>query len=164
MASAVVLRDDFDGAGVRRLARLSGDANQVRRLLALAVIYDGGARRAAAGVGGVGLLDSKAPGPRPVLGAEHKQALAEIIEQGPIPASHGVVRWRIVDLMQWLFDEYGVSVSKQTLSRDLRAMGYRKLTARPRHHAQGADAIDVFKKTSQPSWQRSKPRSQGARP
>jgi transposase len=182
MASAVVLRDDFDGAGLRRLARLSGDANQVRRLLALAVIYDGGARRAAAEVGGVGLqtvrdwvlrfnangpeglLDGKAPGPRPVLGVEHKQALAEIIEQGPIPASHGVVRWRIVDLMQWLFDEFGVSVSKQTLSRDLRAMGYRKLTARPRHHAQGADAIDVFKKTSQPSWQRSKPRSQGARP
>jgi transposase len=182
MASAVVLREDFDGAGLRRLARLSVDANQVRRLLALAVIYDGGARRAAAEVGGVGLqtvrdwvlrfnangpeglLDGKAPGPRPVLGAEHKQALAEIIEQGPIPASHGVVRWRIVDLMQWLFDEFGVSVSKQTLSRDLRAMGYRKLTARPRHHAQGADAIDVFKKTSQPSWQRSKPRSQGARP
>lgn len=110
------------------------------------------------------LTGSQEDGPRPVLGAEHKQALAEIIEQGPIPASHGVVRWRIVDLMQWLFDEFGVSVSKQTLSRDLRAMGYRKLTARPRHHAQRADAIDVFKKTSQPSWQRSKPRSQGARP
>ena len=182
MASSVVLRDDFDGSGLRRLARLSDDANQVRRLLALAVIYDGGARHAAAQVGGVGLqtvrdwvlrfnangpeglLDGKAPGPRPVLGAEHKRALAEIIEQGPIPASHGVVRWRIVDLMQWLFDEFGVSVSKQTLSRDLRAMGYRKLTARPRHHAQEADAIDVFKKTSQPSWQRSKPRSQVARP
>jgi len=28
MASAVVLRDDFDGAGLRRLARLSGEANQ----------------------------------------------------------------------------------------------------------------------------------------
>ena len=55
MASAVVLRDDFDGAGLRRLARLSGDANQVRRLLALAVIYDGGARHAAAQVGVVGL-------------------------------------------------------------------------------------------------------------
>lgn len=182
MASAVVLRDDFDGVGLRRLARLSGDANQVRRLLALAVIYDGGARHAAAQVGGVGLqtvrdwvlrfnargpeglVDGKAPGPRPVLGAEHKQALAEIIEKGPIPASHGVVRWRIVDLMQWLFDEYGVSVSKQTLSRDLRAMGYRKLTARPRHHAQGADAIPAFKKTSPPRWQRSGRRSLAARP
>jgi hypothetical protein len=57
-----------------------------------------------------------------------------------------------------------VSVSKQTLSRDLRAMGYRKLTARPRHHAQEADAIDVFKKTSQPSWQQSKRHSRVARP
>ncbi|MFZ4690160.1 MAG: hypothetical protein ACOYLS_13040 [Polymorphobacter sp.] len=53
MASAVMLRDDFDGAGLRRLARLSGDANQVRRLLALAVINDGDARHAAAQVGGV---------------------------------------------------------------------------------------------------------------
>jgi hypothetical protein len=63
-----------------------------------------------------------------------------------------------------IVDEFGVSVSKQTLSRDRDAIGYRKLTARPRHRAQGADAIDVFKKTSQPSWQRSKPHSQGARP
>ena len=182
MASAVELRNDFDGAGLRRLARLSGDANQVRRLLALAVIYDGGARHAAAQVGGVGLqtvrdwvlrfnakgpeglLDGKAPGPRPVLGSEHKRALAEVIEQGPIPASHGVVRWRIIDLMQWLFDEYGVSVSKQTLSRDLRAMGYRKLTARPRHHAQDADAIPAFKKTSPPRWQRSGRRSLAGHP
>ena len=182
MASAVWLRDDFDAAGLRRLARLSGHANRVRRLLALAVIYDGGARHTAAQIGGVGLqtvrdwvlrfnaggpdglLDGNAPSPRPVLGPEHKRALAAVIEQGPIPASHGVVHWRIVDLMQWLFDEYGVSVSKQTLSPDLRAMGYRKLTARPRHHAQGADAIDVFKKTSQPRWQRSGRRSPVAHP
>ena len=182
MALAAGVRADFDGGVLRRLARLSDHANQVRRLLALAVIYDGGARHAAAQVGGVGLqtvrdwvlrfnasgpdglLDGKAPGPRPVLSSEHKRALAEVIEQGPIPASHGVVRWRIVDLMQWLFDEYGLSISKQTLSRDLRAMGYRKLTARPRHHAQGADAIDVFKKASQPSWQLSKLRSHAARP
>ena len=99
-----------------------------------------------------------------MLGPEHKRALAKIIEQGPIPASHGVVRWRIVDLMQWLFDEYGVSISKQTLSRDLRAMGYRKLTARPRHHAQDVDAIPAFKKTSPPKWQRSGWRSLAARP
>ena len=125
MASAVGLRDDFDVGALRRLARMSGHANQVRRLLALAVIYDGGARHEAARVGGVGvgvqtvrdwvlrfnalgpegLLDGKAPGPRPVLDPEHKRALAQVIEQGPIPASHGpashgVVRWRIVDLIQ----------------------------------------------------------------
>ena len=41
-------------------------------------------------------------------------------------------------------------MSKQTLSRELRAMGYRKLSARPRHHAQAAGAIEAFKKTSRP--------------
>jgi len=38
-----------------------------------------------------------------------------MIESGPIPAVHGVVRWRIVDLSYWLFEEFRVSVSKQTL-------------------------------------------------
>jgi hypothetical protein len=71
-----------------------------------------------------------------------------MIESGPIPAVHGVVRWRIVDLCYWLFEEFCVSVSKATLSRHLRAMGYRKLSARPRHHAQAEGAIEDFKKVS----------------
>jgi Winged helix-turn helix len=56
------------------------------------------------------------------------------------------VRWRLIDLGQWVWEEFRLSVSKQTLSRELRAMGYRKLSARPRHHAQAAGAIEGFKK------------------
>ncbi|MFN5551336.1 MAG: IS630 family transposase, partial [Hyphomonadaceae bacterium] len=48
MGSAIGLRDDFDGAALRRLARVSSSANQARRLLALAEIYDGASRSAAA--------------------------------------------------------------------------------------------------------------------
>ena len=81
---------------------------------------------------------------------------------GPIAASHGVVRWRLIDLAQWIWDEFALSISKQTLSRELRAMGYRKLTARPRHHAQDADAIPAFKKASPPGWRRSAPHSPAA--
>ena len=44
------------------------------------------------------------------------------------------MRWRVVDLCQWVFEEFRVVVAKQTLSRQLRAMGYRKLSARPRHN------------------------------
>src|SRR3954465_6827884 len=51
--------------------------------------------------------------------------------------------------------EFGISISKQTLSRELRAMRYRKLSARPRHHAQDPDAVAAFKKTSPPTWRRS---------
>jgi hypothetical protein len=79
-----------------------------------------------------------------------------MIKSGPIPAIHGVVRWRIVDLCQWIWEEFRISVAKQTLSRELRAMGYRKLSARPRHPAQAVDAIDTFKKNSPPCWMKSR--------
>jgi transposase len=97
----------------------------------------------------------KAPGQPPRLNEEHRAALAAILESGPIPAVHGVVRWRIVDLCQWLFEEFRVVVSQQTLNRVLRKMGYRKLSARPRHHAQTAGAIEDFKKVSPRAWKRS---------
>ncbi|GGE21737.1 hypothetical protein GCM10011529_30490 [Polymorphobacter glacialis] len=182
MAAAVGLRDDFTATDLRRLAQSRRDAGQVRRLLALAVIYDGGSRSEAARTGGVGLqtvrdwvlrfnrdgpdglIDGKAPGGRPRLDATQRAALAAAVESGPIPAAHGVVRWRLVDLVQWIRDEFAVSISTQTLSRELRAMGYRKLTARPRHHTQDADAIPAFKKTSQPRWQRSGRRSLAGHP
>ena len=62
-------------------------------------------------------------GGRPVLGEVERAALRQVVEEGPIPAVHGVVRWRIVDLMQWLWEEFRLSVSKQTMSKELRAMG-----------------------------------------
>jgi len=174
MARAIALRSDFGATELRRLARRSGDAAQARRLLALAAIYDGGTRGEAARLGDVtlqivrdwvvrfnaegpdGLRDRKAPGPTPLLTDAHRQALAAQIDRGPIPAAHGVVRWRLCDLGQWLWEEFRVSVSMQTLSRELRAMGYRKLSARPKHHAQAIGAIDAFKKTSPPRWQASR--------
>src|SRR6187399_1119260 len=94
-----------------------------------------------------GLIDRKAPGQPSRLNETHRTALAGVIESGPIPAVHGVVRWRIADLCQWLWDEFRVSVSKQTLGRELRAMRYRKLSARPRHHGQADGAIEEFKKS-----------------
>lgn len=173
MGAAVGLRDDFDGKALRRLARGSRDADQTRRLLALAAVYDGESRSAAAEIGGVtlqsvrdwvlrfndggpdGLIDGKAPGPATKLNDEHRRALKEIVEQGPIPATHGVVRWRLVDLAQWLFEEFGVSLDETTVGRELKAMGFAKLSARPRHYAQNEAAVAAFKKTSPPRWRRS---------
>jgi transposase len=161
----IPLRPDFDAGRVRRAARASKDANQVRRLLALAAIYDGASRTQSAEIGGVtlqivrdwvlrfnahgpeGLIDRKAPGQPSRLKDAHRAALAAMVENGPIPAVHSVVRWRIIDLCQWIWDEYEIAVSPQTLSRELRAMGYRRLSARPRHHAQAEGAIEAFKKT-----------------
>jgi len=170
----VPLRADFDAATLRDLARRSDDADQVRRLLALAAIYDGSSRTEAAAIGGVtlqivrdwvlrfnaegpaGLIDRKAPGQPRRLNPEQRAALAAAVERGPIPAVHGVVRWRVIDLCQWVVDEFEVTVSPQTLSRELRAMGYRKLSARPRHHAQSDGAIEAFKRISLLCWRRSR--------
>ena len=169
----IPLRGDFDAALVRAAAKASKDGAQTRRLLALAAIYEGASRTQAARLGGVtlqivrdwvlrfnaegpaGLLDRKAPGQPSRLDAAHRAALAAAIESGPNPAIHGVVRWRLIDLAQWLWDEHRVRIAKQTLSRELRAMGYRKLSARPRHHAQADGAVETFKKTSPPAWTRS---------
>ena len=168
---------EYDAARLRQAARESKDAGQTRRLLALAAIYDGASRTEAAEIGGVtlqivrdwvlklnaggpeALVDHKGRGPQPILTDAHRAALAQAIEDGPMPAVHGVVRWRVIDLVQWLSDEFQVAVSKQTLSRELRRMGYRRLSARPRHHAQAAGAIEAFKKIYPPAGRRS-----GARP
>jgi len=55
MAAPVPLREDYDAGELRRLARSSSDPGQVRRLLAVAAVYAGEARSAAAVIGGVGL-------------------------------------------------------------------------------------------------------------
>ena len=65
-------------------------------------------------------------------------------------------RWRQIDLCQWLWEEFRVPVARQTLGRELHAMGFRKLSARPRHHAQAEGAIEHFKKASRPHWTRSR--------
>src|SRR3954471_20438395 len=69
-----------------------------------------------------GLRTGRAPGAPPRLTDAHRAALVARVDAGPIPAIHGVVRWRLIDLIQWLWEEFRLSISKQTLSRDLRAM------------------------------------------
>jgi hypothetical protein len=74
-----------------------------------------------------------------------------------LPAPRGHVRWRLIDLVQWLHEEFAVSLDETTVGRELKKLGYVKLTARPRHHAQNDLAMEAFKKGAlPPSWQRSK--------
>jgi transposase len=112
-----------------------------------------------------GLLDGKAPGQRSRLNDAQRRALVETVERGPIPAVHGVVRWRLIDLVQWLQEEFAVSLDETTVGRELKKLGYVKLTARPRHHAQNEFALEAFKKgASPPSWQKSEQPSRSAHP
>lgn len=110
MGSAISLRSEYDGDGLRRLARQTRDADQARRLLALASIYDGGSRANATRIGSVtvqivrdwvvrfnargpdGLVNGKAPGKPSLLNEDQRTALAQAIERSPTPYLDGAVR------------------------------------------------------------------------
>ena len=112
MGQAIAVRTDYSNGEVRQLAQRAKDAGQARRLLAIAAVLDGSSREDAARVGGMdrqtlrdwvirfneqgpeGLINIPSPGAPAKLNAEHKAFLARIVEEGPIPAIHGVVRWR----------------------------------------------------------------------
>ena len=182
MAVPIALRDDFDGPGLRRLAKQSKDAAQARRLLALAEISDGGSRTDAARIGGVtrqivrdwvlrfnkhgpeGLINGKAPGQPSKLNDDQRRALVRTVESGPIPPIHGVVRWRLRDLAWWIHEEFRIGLDETTVGRELRKLGFRKLSARPRHYAQNEAALEEFKKLSRPGWTPSRQSSRPAPP
>ena len=173
MSAPIPLRNDYTAIELREIAKRSQDAAQGRRLLSLAIIYDEGSRSHAAknanvtlqvirdwvirfnAEGPKGLKDKKSAGPKPLLNEEQRAALIGMIEKGPIYAIHNVVRWRLCDLAQWIWEEYKISISTSALGRMLRKMGYRKLSARPCHRTQSKEAMSQFKKTSSPQWQKS---------
>ena len=110
------------------------------------------------------LLDGKAPGRQSLLYDAQRRALVEMVECGPIPPIHGAVRWRLIDLTRWLYDEFAVSLDATTVGRELKRLGYVKLTARSSHHAQNELTMEAFKKEAlPPSWQKSEELSQRAR-
>ena len=165
MSAMIPLRSDYDAAEARALARKATDPNQVRRLLALAAIYDGMNRRDAAAVGGMdrqslrdwvyrfnevgpeGLHDRKPPGAVAKLTAAERAALAEIVEAGPDPDSDGVARWRRLDLKEVIRDRFGVDYHERSVSRLLHDLGFSHMSARPRHPGQDVEMLETFKKT-----------------
>ena len=178
MGSAIALRGDFDGPGLRRLAKAAKDAGQSRRLLALAGIYDGGDRLDAARMSGVGLqvirdwvLRFNADGPDGLIDRKGIGPGAQAQRRATPGASHGSSRTgrslqamascagAATDLAQWVWEEFRIALDETTVSRELKALGFVKISARPRHHAQNALVIEDFKKTSPPRWRRSEPRS-----
>ena len=162
----VELRDDYDAADLRRLAKRSRDNRQIRRLLALAAVYDGMSRADAAQVGGMerqtlrdwahrfneegpeGLTDRPRPGRERWLSEAQMAELAEIVETGPDPAVDGVVRWRRVDLKRVIEQRFGVVYCERTISDLLARLSFSYISGRPQHPRQDPQVMEAFKKTS----------------
>ena len=173
MGRAVAVRADYTAGEARRLAKRATDASQARRLLAIAAVLDGASRTEAAKIGGMdrqtlrdwvirfndqgpdGLINIPSPGVPPKLDATHRAFLARIVEEGPIPAVHSVVRWRACDLIMRLHEEFGLSVSDDTIYRALRDLGFSHVSARPKAYKQDPEAVEAFKKTLPHAWRKS---------
>jgi transposase len=156
MGRAVTGRADYTSGEVRRLARRAKDAAQARRLLAIAAVLDGASRSEAAKIGGMdrqtlrvirfndqgpdGLINIPSSGVPPKLDTTHRAFLARIVEEGPTPAIHGVVRWRACDLIMRLHEEFGLAVSDDTIYRALKDLGFSHVSARPKAYKQDTEA------------------------
>lgn len=169
MGGSIAVRNDFDAATLRRLAKGSRNVRQARRLLSLAAVYDGMSRAEAAKVGGMdrqtlrdwvhrfnaegpdGLVDAKRSGRRCLLNEAQKAELARIVETGPDPVIHGVVRWRRIDLVEVIEQRFGVTYKERSISDLLKELGFSHMSGRPQHPKQDERIIEAFKKTSQSS-------------
>ena len=182
MGQAIPVRRDYSAGEIRQFAKRAKDAAQARRLLAIAAVLDGALREDAAKLGGMdrqtlrdwvirfneqgpdGLINIPSPGAPAKLDAEHKAFLSRIVDEGPIPAVHGVVRWRACDLIMRLYEEFALSVSDDTIYRALKDLGFSHVSARPKAYKQDAEAITAFKKTSPYAWRKSARHSRPAHP
>jgi transposase len=172
MGRAIAVRRDYTSGRLRRLAQRTKNAAEPCRLLAIAAVLDGASREEAAKIGGMdrqtlrdwvirfneqgpdGLINIPSPGAPAKLDETHKAFLARIVEDGPIPAIHGVVRWRACDLIMQLHEEFALSVSDDTIYRALKDLGFSHVSARPKAYKQDTEAMDAFKKTSPDAWRK----------
>jgi transposase len=165
-AAVSITRLDLTAQEFRKAAGAEKDGAVARRMLALALVLDGVDRRAAAetcgmdrqtlrdwvhrynaeGVAGLGNL--KPPGRSSVLTAQQLAVLADLVESGPDPARHGIVRWRRVDLRDELQRRFGIALHERSVGKLLAKLGYRRLSVRPRHPQTDEEAQEAFKKTS----------------
>ena len=168
MAIAVE-RLDLSASELRRAGGRCSDARAARRMLAMAHVLDGQSRTEAAESCGMerqtlrdwvhrynadgvaGLYDRPGrPGPKPRLSPEQEAQVAGWVEEGPTLATHGVVRWRCVDLRDAIAREFGVTLHEGTVGKLLRRLNLRRLSVRPQHPESDPAEQEAYKKTSPP--------------
>jgi transposase len=164
--AVAVTRRELSAAELRREAVRCREATAARRMLALALVLEGGSREAAARAAGMdrqtlrdwvhrynadglaGLHDRPRSGRKPRLTPEQMAELEQVVEQGPDPARDGVVRWRRVDLQALIKARFDVDLHERSVGKLLRRLGFARLSVRPQHPLSDPEAHEAFKKGS----------------
>jgi len=169
MAGVAITRTDMSAADLRAAARLSANARQASRILAIAMVLDGFSREEAARLCGMdrqslrdwvhrynqegldGLGDRARSGRPASLSWVEQGKFSSWVEEGADLARDGVVRFRRVDLRDRIAAEFGVSLHERSVGKLLRRLNFRRLSIRPQHPKSDPAAQEAFKKTSQAS-------------
>jgi transposase len=164
MAAIEITRKDLTAREMRTASAKARDAKAARRMLAIALVVEGMDRKTAAETCGMdrqtlrdwvhrynveglaGLENRKASGRPCRLTARQKAELAALVENGPDAEKDGVVRWRCADLKQRIEEMFGVKLHERTVGKQLKALGYVRLSVRPQHPKSDPQAQEAFKK------------------
>jgi len=95
-----------------------------------------------------GLENRNAPGRPCRPTAQQKAALAARVEKGPDAEKDGVVRRRCTGLKRRIEEMFGVQLHERTVGKQLKALGYVRLSVRPQHPKSDPQAQEAFKKIS----------------
>lgn len=166
MAAIEITRKDLTARELRAASAKARDAKAARRMLAIALVLEGKDRKTAAETCGMdrqtlrdwvhrynqqgleGLENRKGPGRPSRMTAQQKAELAALIEKGPDAEKDGVVRWRCIDLKRRIEEMFGVTLHERTVGKQLKTLGYVRLSVRPQHPKSDPQAQEDFKKIS----------------
>ena len=166
MAAIEIRRRNLTARELRAASAKARDAKAARRMLAIALVLEGKDRKTAAETCGMdrqtlrdwvhrynaqglaGLENRKGRGRPSRLTTEQKAELAALVESGPDTEQDSVVRWRCADLKRRIEEMFGVKLHERTVGKQLKALGYVRLSVRPQHPKSDPQAQEAFKKTS----------------
>jgi len=170
--TGIEVRQDMTAAVLRKKARIEKNGRVAARILGIANILDGMDRRAAARAagmdrqtlcdwvhryneGGLAGLGNRPQGrPQRRLSKEQEREIEALVSKAP---TGNLVRWRCADIKEEIKKRYGIVLHESTVGTLLRRLGFRRMSVRPQNPENDPEALEAFKKTSPPAWQKSCP-------
>ncbi len=170
--NGIEVRKDVTAGVLRKKARQEADVLAASRLLGIANILDGMDRASAAKAAGMdrqtlrdwvhrynrdgvaGLCNRPKGHPKRRLTDHQEKKIEELVSTSP---NGNLVRWRCIDVKKEIEKRFGVVLHERSVEKLLRRLGFCRMTVRPIHPKNDPEAVEAFKKTSPPAWQKTSP-------
>lgn len=163
--AAIQLTRHIEPKELRRLGRAETSGRVASRMFAIANVLEGMNRTEAATHAGMerqclrdwvhrfnaegieGLRDRPHEGRPRRMAAEIEKELCERVDTGPDAKTDRLVRWRRIDLQDWLKTEHDLDYHERSIGKILKRLGYSHVSVRPVHPENDPEALAAFKKT-----------------